>query len=190
MVSCGAAPLCPGCAFGLSLSRLAAPPWGMCSLILRVIASRTRCVQGGAAGGAAPLVEPVGSVAEWFQKLCQADSGVLYEDPFLQIGVKQQYAGPQGRLLLFLGNKHTAPLTALALTLQPPPGLRLVQGPCPDTLPPRAQLQVRAPPNLSFPPGGDCCVSLWPALSRPLRSPLGLAGSPAWSCRSGCAAPA
>jgi hypothetical protein len=180
MVSYGAAPLCPGWAFGLSPSQLAPPlppgacaPWA-CLLVKGVMAPCARCVQGGAAGGAAPPVEPVGSVAEWFQKLCQADSGVLYEDAFLQIGVKQQYAGPQGRLLLFLGNKHTAPLTALALTLQPPPGLRLAQGPCPDTLPPRAQLQVRAPPFLSSPSGGDRFVSPLPALSRPLRSP------PAW----------
>lgn len=92
---------------------------------------------------AAPAVEPVGALAEWFGKLLLADSGVLYEDPFLQIGVKQQYAGPQGRLLLFFGNKHTAPLTALHATITAPPGLRLTAGAPPDTLPPRAQLQVR-----------------------------------------------
>ncbi|GAQ92348.1 adapitin protein [Klebsormidium nitens] len=95
-----------------------------------------------AQGAAAAAVEPVGSVAEWFSKLCVADSGVLYEDPFLQIGVKQQYAGPQGRLLLFFGNKHTAPLTALHATISAPPGCASPPAPPPDTLPPRAQLQM------------------------------------------------
>jgi hypothetical protein len=31
------------------------------------------------------VVQPTGSVAMWFDKLCTVDVGVLYEDPYLQV---------------------------------------------------------------------------------------------------------
>lgn len=37
------------------------------------------------AGGAEP-VRPVGDINDWFRKLCQSPSGVLYEDNYLQVG--------------------------------------------------------------------------------------------------------
>lgn len=37
-----------------------------------------------AAGGAEP-VRPVGDINDWFRKLCQSPSGVLYEDNYLQV---------------------------------------------------------------------------------------------------------
>lgn len=36
------------------------------------------------AGGAEP-VRPVGDINDWFRKLCQSSSGVLYEDNYLQV---------------------------------------------------------------------------------------------------------
>lgn len=37
------------------------------------------------ANGAEP-VRPVGDINDWFRKLCQSPSGVLYEDNYLQVG--------------------------------------------------------------------------------------------------------
>lgn len=37
-----------------------------------------------AAGGAEP-VRPIGDINDWFRKLCQSPSGVLYEDNYLQV---------------------------------------------------------------------------------------------------------
>ena len=41
-------------------------------------------------GGAAATqpITPTGDPLEWFQKLCVASSGILYEDPYLQVGIK------------------------------------------------------------------------------------------------------
>lgn len=38
-----------------------------------------------AAQSTAQPVRPVGDINEWFRKLCQAPSGVLYEDNYLQV---------------------------------------------------------------------------------------------------------
>ena len=38
----------------------------------------------GPAGGGAEPVRPIGDVNDWFRKLCQNASGVLYEDNYLQ----------------------------------------------------------------------------------------------------------
>ncbi|CAI5989054.1 unnamed protein product, partial [Closterium sp. NIES-64] len=88
------------------------------------------------------VVQPLGSVAEWFRALMGKDSGVLYEDPHLQIGVKSEWKPPHGRLVLFLGNKETAPLTALTASTPPTPGLRVILSPLPQVIPPRAQIQL------------------------------------------------
>ncbi|CAI7822544.1 unnamed protein product, partial [Closterium sp. NIES-54] len=90
----------------------------------------------------AAVVQPLGSVAEWFRALMGKDSGVLYEDPHLQIGVKSEWKPPHGRLVLFLGNKETAPLTALTASTPPTPGLRIILSPLPQVIPPRAQIQL------------------------------------------------
>eukprot|EP00271_Cylindrocystis_brebissonii_P023186 TRINITY_DN9462_c0_g1_i2.p1 TRINITY_DN9462_c0_g1~~TRINITY_DN9462_c0_g1_i2.p1 ORF type:complete len:1084 (+),score=251.00 TRINITY_DN9462_c0_g1_i2:248-3499(+) len=88
-------------------------------------------------------VQPTGSVMEWFEALLLRDAGVLYEDPFLQIGVKAEWRGAQGRLLLFLGNyKETGSISGVRAAVKPAAGLRLLLGPVPPTIPPRAQIQV------------------------------------------------
>ncbi|SPO22313.1 probable alpha-adaptin C [Ustilago trichophora] len=42
---------------------------------------------------------------KFFQRLCFAPEGVLYEDSQIQIGLKTEYHGHQGRLALYFGNK-------------------------------------------------------------------------------------
>ncbi|XP_047330023.1 AP-2 complex subunit alpha-1-like isoform X2 [Impatiens glandulifera] len=86
-------------------------------------------------------VQPIGNIAERFSILCLKDSGVLYEDPYIQIGIKAEWRAHQGRLLLYMGNKNTAPLVSVqALTLSPS-HLKIERSLVPDTIPPRAQVQ-------------------------------------------------
>ena len=56
--------------------------------------------------------------------------------------MKSEYRGPHGRLVLYFGNKDTAPLTAVSVDVPAVPGLRMAKGAVPTTIPPRAQVQM------------------------------------------------
>ncbi|KAK9185751.1 hypothetical protein WN943_026110 [Citrus x changshan-huyou] len=86
-------------------------------------------------------VEPIGNIAERFHALCLKDSGVLYEDPYVQIGIKAEWRGHHGRLVLFLGNKNTSPLASVQALILPPSHLKMELSLVPETIPPRAQVQ-------------------------------------------------
>ncbi|XP_022755934.1 AP-2 complex subunit alpha-1-like isoform X2 [Durio zibethinus] len=86
-------------------------------------------------------VQPIGNIAERFHALCLKDSGVLYEDPYIQIGIKAEWRAHHGRLVLFLGNKNTAPLISVQAVILPPAHLKMELSLVPDTIPPRAQVQ-------------------------------------------------
>ncbi|KAI3722101.1 hypothetical protein L2E82_33128 [Cichorium intybus] len=86
-------------------------------------------------------VKPIGDIAERFHALCIKDSGVLYEDPNVQIGIKAEWRGHQGRLVLFLGNKTTFSLTSVQAVILPPSHLKLDLSSVPEIIPPRAQVQ-------------------------------------------------
>ncbi|KAL3518479.1 hypothetical protein ACH5RR_021068 [Cinchona calisaya] len=86
-------------------------------------------------------VQPIGNIAERFHALCLKDSGVLYEDPYIQIGIKAEWRTPHGRLVLFLGNKNTSPLVSVQAVILPPAHLKLELSLVPETIPPRAQVQ-------------------------------------------------
>ncbi|KAK4789070.1 hypothetical protein SAY86_020389 [Trapa natans] len=86
-------------------------------------------------------VQPIGNIAERFHALCLKDSGVLYEDPYIQIGIKADWRAHQGRLVLFLGNKNTSPLVSVQALILPPLNLKMELSLVPDTIPPRAQVQ-------------------------------------------------
>ncbi|KAJ3682196.1 hypothetical protein LUZ60_014769 [Juncus effusus] len=87
------------------------------------------------------LVQVFINIAEKFHLLCFKDSGVLYEDPYIQIGVKADWRAHHGRLVLFLGNKNTAPLFSVRAIILPPAHLKIEFSSVPDTIPPRAQVQ-------------------------------------------------
>ncbi|XP_051143023.1 AP-2 complex subunit alpha-1-like isoform X2 [Andrographis paniculata] len=89
----------------------------------------------------ASTVQPIGNIAERFHALCLKDSGVLYEDPYIQIGIKAEWRAHHGRLVLFLGNKNTAPLSSVQALILPPSHLNLELSLVPETIPPRAQVQ-------------------------------------------------
>lgn len=86
-------------------------------------------------------VQPIGNIAERFHALCLKDSGVLYEDPYIQIGIKAEWRAPHGRFVLFLGNKNTSPLVSVQALILPPAHLKLELSLVPETIPPRAQVQ-------------------------------------------------
>jgi len=66
----------------------------------------------------------------------KGDLGIGY----VQIGVKADWRGIQGRLVLFVGNKHTGSLSNVRAAVLPPSHLRFQSPPIPDTIPPRAQV--------------------------------------------------
>ncbi|XP_009769671.1 AP-2 complex subunit alpha-1-like [Nicotiana sylvestris] len=86
-------------------------------------------------------VQPIGNIAERFLALCLKDSGILYEDPYIQIGIKADWRAHHGRLVLFLGNKNTSPLVSVQALILPPSHLRSELSLVPETIPPRAQVQ-------------------------------------------------
>ncbi|XP_042514191.1 AP-2 complex subunit alpha-1-like [Macadamia integrifolia] len=86
-------------------------------------------------------VQPIGNIAERFHALCLKDSGVLYEDPYIQIGIKAEWRTHLGRLVLFLGNKSTSPLVSVKALILPPTHLKMELSLVPETIPPRAQVQ-------------------------------------------------
>eukprot|EP00262_Sarcandra_glabra_P001601 TRINITY_DN11735_c0_g1_i1.p1 TRINITY_DN11735_c0_g1~~TRINITY_DN11735_c0_g1_i1.p1 ORF type:complete len:762 (-),score=164.52 TRINITY_DN11735_c0_g1_i1:390-2588(-) len=86
-------------------------------------------------------VQPIGNIAERFHALCLKDSGVLYEDPYIQIGIKAEWRAMHGRLVLFLGNKNTSPLSSVHALILPPSHLKVELSLVPETIPPRAQVQ-------------------------------------------------
>jgi AP-2 complex subunit alpha len=87
-------------------------------------------------------VQPIVNVEEKFHILCTKDSGVLYEDPHIQVGLKAEWRAHHGRLVLFLGNKNTSPLMSVRALILPPGHLKMELSSVPDTIPPRAQVQV------------------------------------------------
>ncbi|DBA96016.1 hypothetical protein WJX77_003113 [Trebouxia sp. C0004] len=95
-----------------------------------------------ASAGSAEPVRPIGDINDWFRKLCQSPSGVLYEDNYLQVGVKTQYQGSQGQIMFFLGNKHAAPLERIIFVVPPQPQFQFQLAPVPQRLEAKQQLQV------------------------------------------------
>ncbi|GKA70870.1 AP-2 complex subunit alpha-1-like protein isoform X2 [Tanacetum coccineum] len=69
------------------------------------------------------------------------DSGVLYEDLYVQICIKAEWRDHEGHFVLFLGNKNTAPLDLVQAVILPPSHLKLELSLLQEVIPPRAQVQ-------------------------------------------------
>ncbi|KDO23714.1 hypothetical protein SPRG_10492 [Saprolegnia parasitica CBS 223.65] len=76
-------------------------------------------------GGGPPSAVDPAQLASWFNKIVATNQGVLYESDLIQIGVKQEFRGSQGRLSLFYGNKSACPLTNVSASVKPVPFLRV-----------------------------------------------------------------
>jgi AP-2 complex subunit alpha len=112
------------------------------------VSARGLVDQMGAAPRAEGAIPPSVDLAECLKKLRAADNGLLYEDPYVQIGVKSQWQANQGRVMLYLGNKHSAELTDVSIELRSsdttPGGLGLQTrlAPVPSSLGAKKQVQV------------------------------------------------
>jgi AP-2 complex subunit alpha len=104
-------------------------------------------------------IQPTVDLQQCARKLYLCNSGVLYEDANLQVGVKSTYASSTGQITLFLGNKHaTSQLSGvLCKVMDPlPAGLHMVQtGPSPGVLTPKQQVQVPFSVSLLAPTNGS-----------------------------------
>ena len=98
-----------------------------------------------------PPIEPVGDIIAWFHALCQAPSGILYEDAYLQVGMKISPSQTQDaaaatnaslRLDLFLGNKSPWSLARMVCSVPPNPAFALALAPPPIVLEPGRQVQL------------------------------------------------
>jgi AP-2 complex subunit alpha len=66
---------------------------------------------------AKPVLNSSPSIDKWYEKLCQTNDGILYEDNAIQMGVKSEYHGHLGRIALYVGNKMSVPLTSFTATV-------------------------------------------------------------------------
>lgn len=91
-------------------------------------------------------IEPTGDVTAWFTALCQGNSGILYEDPNLQVGVKMtsESGSSHVKVDLYLGNKNAYgnALARLVCATPPSPAFALALGAPPLILEPGRQVQL------------------------------------------------
>ena len=68
--------------------------------------------------------ELIPAMRKAFSNLCTSPSGVLFENALLQVGVKHEYVGAQGRISVFFGNLHSSPLHNFKIKVDQPDHLR------------------------------------------------------------------
>lgn len=100
---------------------------------------------GGLGGAPAPPVAPAAGgaaayTAQWHALMMKND-GVLHEDDTVQIGVKMEFNGHQGRMALYFGNKMLVPMAQLGTQLSPCTALAFQSQPLAATVQPRTQQQ-------------------------------------------------
>lgn len=99
----------------------------------------------GPASGVQVSAPAVIANAEGFTRFALLDSGVLYENPVIQIGSKCEYKSNLGRITIFFGNRSQAAITnfsARAYMPDMPHALRIQAHPLDPTIPPSVQLQL------------------------------------------------
>ena len=88
------------------------------------------------------FLEPTVNVEECVRKLLAQDSGVLYEDAELQIGIKSKWQGSRGRLALYLGNK-TEKNVQFSLSVDDVPEVKTQLAPVPQDIGSKMQAQCQ-----------------------------------------------
>ena len=88
------------------------------------------------------FLEPTVNVEECVRKLLAQDSGVLYEDAELQIGIKSKWQGSRGRLALYLGNK-TEKNVQFSLSVDDVPEVKTQLAPLPQDIGSKMQAQCQ-----------------------------------------------
>ncbi|EED89287.1 alpha subunit of tetrameric clathrin adaptor complex AP1, partial [Thalassiosira pseudonana CCMP1335] len=69
--------------------------------------------------------ELIPAMRKAFSNLCTSPSGVLFENSLLQVGVKHEYVGAQGRISVFFGNLHSTSLHNFKVKVDQPDHLRM-----------------------------------------------------------------
>jgi len=69
--------------------------------------------------------EVIPAMRKAFSNLCTSPSGVLFENSLLQVGVKHEYVGAQGRISVFFGNLSKTPLLHFRALVEDTDHLRL-----------------------------------------------------------------
>ncbi len=69
--------------------------------------------------------EVIPAMRKAFSNLCTSLSGVLFENQLLQVGLKHEYNGCQGKVQVFFGNLSSAPLTNFKCDVDQPSHLKL-----------------------------------------------------------------
>jgi AP-2 complex subunit alpha len=69
--------------------------------------------------------ELIPAMRKAFSNLCTSPSGVLFENSLLQVGVKHEYIGAQGRISVFFGNLNSTPLRNFRVKVDQPDHLRM-----------------------------------------------------------------
>lgn len=69
--------------------------------------------------------EVIPAMRKAFSNLCTSPSGVLFENALLQVGVKHEYIGAQGRISVFFGNLSKQPLENFRVQLEEVDHLRV-----------------------------------------------------------------
>ena len=85
-----------------------------------------------------------GASSKLFSALLTKPAGVLYEDAYVQLGVKRVFTGATGRITLFVGNKCGVQLSAFRVRVVPG-GAALkaeVEGDVPSAVAAKAQVQI------------------------------------------------
>ena len=93
------------------------------------------------------FLEPTVNVEECVRKLVSQDSGVLYEDTELQIGIKSKWQGSRGRLALYLGNK-TEKNIQFSLSVDDIPEVKTQLAPLPQDIGPKMHRPIYEHPMI------------------------------------------
>jgi len=94
-------------------------------------------------GGLADMLGGGGGSVEspTFISLCVRSEGVLYEDAMLQIGIKSEFLGPQGKLVLFYGNKSPTSFMQFMPSIEQTQGVSVQASTVPQALQANTQVQ-------------------------------------------------
>jgi len=77
------------------------------------------------------------------RKLTIVDSGIIYEDEILQIGIKSDYKRGEGRLEFYFTNKTTNPLTGMRVLMPPVSYVTARSTTPPATIAPQSQARMQ-----------------------------------------------
>ena len=83
-----------------------------------------------------------------FTNLCTNPSGVLFENKMLQVGVKQEFRGSQGRISIFFGNLSPSPLSKFCVKVECSDPLRMEKQGTPGLLDEGCTVAVRTQAKL------------------------------------------